>query len=65
MKLSDSKIIPFYPVYARAPNVLVRYEERSFIEPTGKSGIERIAIFLVRGQGKEQEMTAQIIWDKI
>jgi hypothetical protein len=57
-------IVPFYPIYARAPNVLVRYEERPFTEPTGKTGIERVAIFLVRGKGEEQEMTAQILWDK-
>lgn len=57
-------IVPFYPIYARAPNVLLRYEERPFVLPGGKSGIERMAIFLVRGKGEEQEMTAQVIWDK-
>lgn len=55
-------IVPFYPIYARAPNVLLRYEERTFVLPSGKSGIERMAIFLVRGKGDEQEMTAQIKW---
>jgi hypothetical protein len=63
-KLLDS-IVPFYPIYARAPNVLLRYEERPFELPNGCSGIERVAIFLVRGKGEEQEMTAQILWRNI
>jgi hypothetical protein len=63
MKMTDH-IVPFYPIYARAPNKLVRYELRPFTLPNGKSGVERIAIFLPGGKGTEQEMTAQVIWDK-
>ena len=55
-------IIPFIPVYARAPNKLLRYEERPFICRAGHKGVERMAIFIDRN-GKQQEMTAQVIWE--
>lgn len=38
------KIVPFIPVYARAPNKLTRYEERPFVCRAGHHGIERIGI---------------------
>jgi hypothetical protein len=55
----------YIPIYARAPNKLLRYEERPFTCKAGKRGIERVAIFLDKNK-KEQEMTAHIIWiDKL
>ena len=55
------KILPFYPIYARAPNKLIRYEERPFNDGHGHGGIVRVAIF-VDNKGKQQEMDAQVIW---
>lgn len=52
----------YIPVYARAPNKLLRYEERPFRLPNGMSGIERMAIFVDRNN-KQHEMTAQVIWN--
>lgn len=63
MKDDLSKVVPFYPIYARAPNKLVRYDERPFSIPsTGQTGVERVAIFLDKNK-KEQEMSAQVMWD--
>lgn len=61
--MKPDKIIPYYPIYARAPNKLLRYEERPFDDGYGHTGIERLAIFLDSNK-KQQEMTAQVIWDK-
>ena len=58
---NKSKIEPYIPIYARAPNKLLRYEERPFVCQAGHHGIDRVAIFKDRN-GKEQEMTAQVIW---
>jgi hypothetical protein len=60
MKLEE-KIIPFYPIYARAPNKLLYYKEVQFEDRAANKGIERVAIFL-DSKKKEQEMTAQVIW---
>jgi hypothetical protein len=60
-KPQSNKIIPYIPVYARAPNKLVRYEERPFVCKAGNRGIERVAIFTDKN-GKQQEMTAHIVW---
>lgn len=62
-------IQPFYPIYARSPNKLLRYEDRPFTLPknlTGVilSGIERVAIFK-DAKGNQQEMVAQVIWSNI
>ena len=54
-------IVPYIPIYCKAPNTLVRYEERPFTCGAGHHGIERVAIFLDKNK-KEQEMTAQVIW---
>jgi hypothetical protein len=56
-----TKIVPFYPIYARAPNKLLRYEERPFTCKPNKRGIERVAIFQ-DSKKNIQEMTAQVIW---
>lgn len=56
-----SKIEPYIPVYAKAPNKLLRYEERPFVCQAGYHGIERVAIFIDRSN-KQHEMTAQVIW---
>jgi site-specific recombinase XerD len=61
MENSKQKIEPFIPIYARAPNKLIRYKERPFVCQAGNHGIERVAIFTDRS-GKQQEMTAQVIW---
>lgn len=62
-------IQPFYPIYARAPNKLLRYEDRPFELDRNCNGIvlrgiERIAIFR-DSKDKEQEMVAQVIWENI
>lgn len=57
-----TKITEFRPIYARFPNVLLRYEERPFVLECEKSGIERMAIFL-DSKKNQHEMTAQIIWN--
>lgn len=57
----NTKVEPYLPVYARAPNRLLRYEERPFVCNAGYNGIERVAIFTDKNK-KEQEMTAQVIW---
>lgn len=62
--LDKIKIVPFIPIYARAPNKLVRYEERSFVCHAGHKGIVRVAIFNDRS-GKQQEMDAQVIWENL
>ena len=64
MKIEKDNIVPFYPIYARAPNKLLRYEEKPFACQAGHKGIERLAIFL-DSKKHEQQMTAQIIWDKL
>lgn len=56
------KIEPFIPVYARAPNKLVRYELRPFVCRAGHKAMVRVAIFTDRN-GKQQEMDAQVIWE--
>jgi hypothetical protein len=65
MKDDDLKhIIPHIPIYHSKPNKFLRYEERPFQCITcirTIDGIERVAIFLDKN-GKQQEMTAQIIW---
>ena len=59
----NKKIVPFYPIYARSPNKLLRYEEKPFIDSIGNRGIERTAVFL-DAKKNEQRMCAQIIWGK-
>ena len=54
---------PHLPLYTRAPNTLLRYEDERFTDRSGNSGVDRVAVYLDRN-GKEQRMTAQIIWDK-
>lgn len=61
---SNQKTQVYLPVYARAPNKLLRYEERPFQLPNGLKGIERFAIFLDKNKN-QQEMTAQVIWENI
>jgi hypothetical protein len=55
-KKFNERVTPYLPVYARPPNKLLRYEERPFW-----GGICRYAIFTDKN-GKQQEMTAQVIW---
>lgn len=57
----NPKIEPHIPIYAKAPNKLLRYEERPFVCQAGYHGIERVAIFVDRSN-KQHEMTAQVIW---
>ena len=57
----NAKVEPYIPIYAKAPNKLLRYEERPFVCQAGHHGIERVAIFVDRSN-KQHEMTAQVIW---
>ena len=54
---------PYLPVYSRPPNVLIRYQDERFVDKAGNGGINRLAIYK-DSKGKQQSMTAQIIWDK-
>jgi len=61
------KIIPYLPIYHRPPNKFLRYELRNFEVVTCikvLTGTERIAIFLDKN-GKQQEDTAQVMWDNL
>ena len=56
----------YIPVWNRATNKLIRYEDRPFTLPANahgkiKSGIETFAIFKDKNK-KEQEMQAFIVW---
>jgi hypothetical protein len=53
---------PYHPIYHRAPNKFLRYENRRFDDGAGHTATMRIAIFKDKS-GAEQEMTAQVIWD--
>lgn len=53
----------FLPIYHRAPNKFIRYEERRFDDGAGHTATMRIAIFKDKN-GAEQEMTAQVMWDE-
>lgn len=59
---NSHRIQPFYPVYSRAPNTLLRYEEEPFDDGVGHKGIVRTAFFLDKNK-KEQSMTAQVLWN--
>lgn len=61
MDKNANKIVPHYPIYCKAPNKLLRYEERPFTCQAGHRGIERVAIFTDKNKNI-QEMTAQVIW---
>ena len=56
-----SKIEPYLPRYSRPPNKFLRYELRDFDDGHGNGGQYRVAHFLDK-KGKEQEMTAHVIW---
>lgn len=63
----EDRIIPYHLVYHRAPNKFLRYELRKFEVVTCLrtiTGTERIAVFLDKNN-KEQEMSAQVMWDNI
>ena len=58
---------PYLPIYHRSPNKILRYELRKFEVVTCikvLAGVERIAIFLDKN-GKQQEMSAQVMWDNL
>lgn len=55
---------PYYPIYARSPNKLLRYYLKQHLDTNGDlQYTERVAVYLDKGkEGNEKEMTAQIIW---
>lgn len=60
-------IAPYLPIYHRTPNKFLRYELRKFEVVACirvLTGTERIAIFLDKN-GKQQEMSAQVMWDNL
>lgn len=59
----SSEIKPFYPVYCRSPNKLVRYEDRPFYDGHGHSGVVTVAIFNDKN-GNIQEMDAFVKWNQ-
>jgi hypothetical protein len=52
----------YRPVYSRAPNIFLRYEERTFDDKVGHTGIIRVAIFLDKNK-RQCEMVSQVIWN--
>ena len=56
-----NKIEPYYPYYCKAPNKLIRYEERPFEDCVGNKAIVTIAIFQDKS-GKIHEADAHIKW---
>lgn len=59
----EDEVKPYLPIYTRPPNKFVRYEERQFDDGVGHTATLRYAIFIDKN-GKQQEMIAQVIWDK-
>ncbi len=60
-------ITPYLPIYHRPPNKFIRYELRKFEVVTCikvLTGIERVGIFSDKN-GKQQEMSAHVMWDNI
>lgn len=51
----------FIPIWKRAPNKFLRYEDRRF-DCAGFGGVKRIALFNDRNDNLREE-TAQVIWD--
>lgn len=58
---SESKIVPFLPVYCSGKNKLLRYEEVDFDDGCGHLAIVRNAVYLDKSSN-EQSMVAQVIW---
>jgi hypothetical protein len=57
----SKQIEPFIPWYCRAPNKLVRYEDRPFEDCIGNQAMVTVAIFTDKS-GKELEADAHIKW---
>lgn len=55
------KITPYYPVFSRLPNKLIRYEERPFDDGYGHYATVVVAIFTDKNKSI-QEMDAQVKW---
>lgn len=57
----EPHVEPFFPIWKRPPNKLLRYEDRRFT-CGAYEGVKRVAIFQDRN-GNEREEIAQVIWD--
>lgn len=51
----------YTPIYKRAPNKFIEYNERAFTDGAGNSGVEKVAIFHDKN-GKKKEMTVFVKW---
>lgn len=57
----SKKVEPYYPIYARKPNILNHYEKINFVDSVGNKAILTIAHYTDKN-GKKHEAVAQVSW---
>lgn len=61
MNKFELKVVPYIPYYCKAPNKLIKYEQRPFEDCVGNKAIVTVAIFKDKS-GNIQEADAHIKW---